>query len=130
MIIPGKRCPYCKGQVTAFETMVRDRHSETGWSWAPVRRTFRSPYPISPSDRKVSRIVQTGNHSGEAIVEYEHVWAGYCKPCGAGLSDEELEDDMQTPCKTGGSQAVAGKARIAPLPARTPQLTAQQTDNH
>ena len=105
MILSGVRCPRCKGPVDAFTRRVRDPHSPDGWSDARYMRVFRSDYPISPDDRKVTRVVETGPGKGETVVEYEHVWAGYCKPCSAGWTERELEKGE--PMRAAGLQRTA-----------------------
>ena len=90
MIIAGKRCPRCGGRLETFERYVRDPHSPDGWSYATFNMPVRTPYPISPDDRRVRTPIETGSHKGEMLTEYEHVWAGWCKPCGMAFTDREL----------------------------------------
>ncbi|RVU97022.1 hypothetical protein EII22_08805 [Coriobacteriales bacterium OH1046] len=91
MIIGGVRCPYCKGPIEAFEVPSRDIHAPEGWSWARYMIPIRRPEPMHPADRRVSRIVKTGNGKGEEVIEYEHVLAGYCARCSVGFSDAQME---------------------------------------
>lgn len=91
MILKGVRCPYCGGPISAFETPRSDFHAPEGWSWARYMIPVRSPQPLHPSDRRTSRVVQTGDHRGEAVAEYEHVLAGYCSRCSTGFCEQQME---------------------------------------
>ena len=90
MIIAGKKCPRCGGQLETFEHYVRDPHSPDGWSYATYNKAVRLPYPISDDDRKVRITIETGAHKGEVVTEYERVYVGWCKPCGIPFTEREM----------------------------------------
>ena len=76
MFIEGKRCRICGGRITSMN---------------PI--TYRSDTPITAGDEMVSTLVPNGRYTAAEVVEYRHVFVGYCDRCSMGFSLDQMMDE-------------------------------------
>lgn len=76
MFIEGKRCRLCGGRITAM-TPITDRRDS----------------PLTAGDVRVPTLVPNGRYTAIEVVEYHHVYVGYCDRCSMGYSLDQMVDE-------------------------------------